>query len=243
MDSKSVGLIALSIAGVVMSIIVGNAWTSTHDSPSKLVVKGHAQTDFTSDLIVWRASFERRAGTIAEAYPLVKDDAEMIKKYLVKKGVKSTEIVLGAVDITKTYRREDLPEGGYRRVFSGYQLRQDVVVESDNVDQVELVAREISELLNAGVELNSRAPEFYYTKLSELKIDMLSRASADGRLRATSIADEGGGSLGALRRADMGTFQITGQNSNEEYTWGGAFNTSSKYKTASITVKMEFDIN
>jgi len=37
----------------------------------------------------------------------------------------------------------------------------------------------------------------------------------------------------------MGIFQITGQNSNEDYSYGGAFNTSSKNKTASITVNLE----
>jgi hypothetical protein len=40
----------------------------------------------------------------------------------------------------------------------------------------------------------------------------------------------------------MGIFQITAQNSDEEYTWGGAFNTSDKLKTASITVRMEFGV-
>jgi len=41
----------------------------------------------------------------------------------------------------------------------------------------------------------------------------------------------------------MGIFQITGQNSNEEYSYGGNFNTSSKNKTASITAKLEFGID
>jgi hypothetical protein len=40
----------------------------------------------------------------------------------------------------------------------------------------------------------------------------------------------------------MGIFQITAQNSAEDYSWGGTFNTSSKRKTASITVKLEFEI-
>jgi uncharacterized protein len=46
--------------------------------------------------------------------------------------------------------------------------------------------------------------------------------------------------LGKLRKATMGVFQITGKNSNENYSYGGAFNTSSKMKTGSITIKMEF---
>jgi hypothetical protein len=35
-------------------------------------------------------------------------------------------------------------------------------------------------------------------------------------------------------------FQITGRNTNEEYSYGGAFNTSSKEKTASITLRVEY---
>jgi hypothetical protein len=40
----------------------------------------------------------------------------------------------------------------------------------------------------------------------------------------------------------MGVFQITGQNENEEYSYGGAFNTSSINKTATITVKTEYEV-
>jgi hypothetical protein len=41
----------------------------------------------------------------------------------------------------------------------------------------------------------------------------------------------------------MGVFQITAPNSTEGYSWGGAFNTTSKRKTASITVNLDFEIN
>lgn len=40
----------------------------------------------------------------------------------------------------------------------------------------------------------------------------------------------------------MGIFQITGQNSDEDYSWGGTFNTESKEKTASITMKLDYKV-
>jgi hypothetical protein len=40
----------------------------------------------------------------------------------------------------------------------------------------------------------------------------------------------------------MGIFQITGQNSNEDYSWGGVYNTTSKEKTASITMKLTYQV-
>ena len=72
---------------------------------------------------------------------------------------------------------------------------------------------------------------------------MISKATEDARLRAEKIAEFSGGKLGKIVSAKMGVFQITGQNSNEDYSWGGTFNTSSKEKTASITMKLVYDID
>ena len=94
-----------------------------------------------------------------------------------------------------------------------------------------------------GVEFYSSNPQYYYTKLSELKLEMIATATEDARLRADRIAENAGSDIGDLRNAQMGIFQIIGQNSNEDYTWGGAFNTSSKMKTATITMKLKFGVN
>jgi uncharacterized protein len=242
MEQRTIGTLAIALAVVVAAFLFANAWTDTHPGVEKIRVTGFAETDFTSDLIVWRASFERRAYTVAEAYPLIKRDAELVMAYLKNKGVAGGEIVLGAVDVDKQFKSIRLDNGGYQSVFDGYRLSQSVEIQSGNVDQIENISREISELLNQGVELSSRYPEYYYTKLTELKIDLLERAAKDGKDRAAALAEHGGGSLNGLSKAEMGVFQITAQNSSEEYTWGGAFNTSAKNKTASITVRMEFEV-
>ncbi|MFN5427612.1 MAG: SIMPL domain-containing protein, partial [Bacteroidota bacterium] len=46
-----------------------------------------------------------------------------------------------------------------------------------------------------------------------------------------------------LKNANQGIFQIVAQNSNEDYSWGGSFNTSSKKKTATITMKLDYEID
>ena len=69
---------------------------------------------------------------------------------------------------------------------------------------------------------------------------MISKATEDARIRAEKIAEFSGGKLGELDSARMGVFQITGQNSDENYSWGGTYNTTSKKKTASITMKLTY---
>ena len=69
---------------------------------------------------------------------------------------------------------------------------------------------------------------------------MIAAATQDAKIRAEQIAQNSNGNLEGLKNATMGIFQITGQNSSEDYSWGGAFNTSSKRKTASITMRLEY---
>jgi len=125
----------------------------------------------------------------------------------------------------------------------GYNLSQSVSLESSELDKVTTISREITELLNRGVQINSHAPEYFYTKLADLKIEMISKATENARIRAEMIALNSGSNLGRLTIGKMGIFQITGQNSSESYSWGGALNTSSRYKRATITMKLTYEVD
>ena len=105
---------------------------------------------------------------------------------------------------------------------------------------VEGVSRNVTELINSGIEFYSNKPSYYYTRLAELKIEMIAEAIKDASLRAQKIAENAGGFLGDLKSADMGVIQIVGQNSSDDYSWGGSLNTTSKNKTASITVNLQY---
>jgi len=72
---------------------------------------------------------------------------------------------------------------------------------------------------------------------------MIENATKDAKERAEKIAINAGSSLGDLKNASMGVIQITAKNSAEDYSWGGSFNTSSKLKTASITIRLEYTID
>ncbi len=72
---------------------------------------------------------------------------------------------------------------------------------------------------------------------------MIAEGTKDAKARAQSIAENAGASLGNLKKSDMGVFQITGQNSSEDFTYGGSFNTISKNKTANITVRLVYEVD
>ena len=69
---------------------------------------------------------------------------------------------------------------------------------------------------------------------------MSASATKDARNRAETIASNSKSKLGTLKKATMGVFQITGRNSSDDYSWGGTYNTSSKLKTATITMRLTY---
>jgi len=240
---KNLSAFVFGIAIVSASLILGNAVINRNQKVGTISVTGLGKTDFTSDLIVWEANFSQVNRDLIEAYADLKKDKETISEYLKSKGLSGDVIVFTAVTTTKNMKQNYSSDGKYLgQEFTGFTLNQTVQINSKEVEKVEKISREVTELLNKGIQLYSMSPRYYYTKLENLKIEMISRATNNARLRAESISENSGASLGELITANMGIFQITGQNSNEDYSWGGAYNTTSKEKTASITMKLTYAV-
>lgn len=240
---KQLPAIIFSLAIVIAAYFLGNAYVQRASPPQIIQVTGLGNKNFTSDLIVWEGQYAANSTNLKMAFEQLNVQKEIVKQYLTSKGIAAEGIIFNSVQ-TNEQRDNKYENGNFvGSVFRGYQLTQRVKIESQNVGLVEGVAREITELLNKGVQFSSFPPRYYYTKLADLKIEMISKATEDARLRAEKIAENSGSRLGELASAKMGVFQITGQNSGEDYSWGGAYNTTSKNKTASITMRLEYKVN
>ncbi|OCB75230.1 SIMPL domain-containing protein [Flavobacterium crassostreae] len=243
MYKNSVNAIILSVALVVCAFLFSNAFQNRNKSSDTISVTGLGKTDFISDLIVWSGSFSRKSTTLKEAYASLDADREKIKKYFSGKGIAAKDVVFSAVDFNKNFETTYNENGTIRQnLFTGFTLSQRVTIQSKEVNKIEELSRQSSELINSGIEFYSNAPEYYYTKLAELKVQMIAEATKDASTRAQSIADNANADLGKLKKSDMGVFQIIAQNSSEDYSYGGSFNTNSKNKTATITVKLVYQV-
>ncbi len=240
---KNLGGVLAICAAIVISMIIGaSAFLQRNDGARSIAVTGSTRVEFDSDLIVWSGSFTRRAMEIQATFTQLDRDRTAIRDYLAAKGIKPEEMVFSSIEIRKEY--DEAWENGrrIRNEFTGYVLTQSVKIESKDVDRVETVSREITELIKSGIEFMSGDPRYYYTKLAELKIQMITAATEDGKQRAEKIAASAGAGLGSLKSASLGVFQITAPNSDEEMSWAGAFNTSSKRKTGLVTVRLQFGL-
>ncbi len=235
-------VVIISLTILVAVVLLTTAFKNRARSNDIINVTGLGKQDFKSDLIVWNGSFARKSIELKLAFEALKQDKKNIQEYLISKGVPEKQIVFSSVSINKEFDYGYDKSGNRHSEFSGYRLTQQVDIESKEVEKIEAIAREITELINLGVEFYSSSPHYYYTQLSALKLEMIAAATEDARSRAEKIAVNAHAEISELRHAQMGIFQIIGQNSNEDYSWGGTFNTTSKMKTATITMKLQFGI-
>ena len=239
-----IALIAGICAIICVTIMSGRLVTYKQSSGSGgLTATGSASCDFEADLIVWRGSFSAYGSSTQSAYQRLKKDAEVIEDYLVENGVTDDEMVFGSISISKRYHYEYNDEGyEIGRYEDGYDLYQEICVTSNDVDKVDNISRDITQLIEANVEFNSDSPEYYYTKLNELKLQLIEEATQNAKDRIDIMAEGTGATLDKLLTANLGVFQITAQNTNSDYSYGGTFNTSSRQKTASITVNLNYSV-
>jgi len=242
----SSGVLIALIAGVsaiiCIAIISGSfAKYKKYSAGDGVTVTGSASCDFQSDLIVWRGNFSSFGPTLKAAYKSIKNDADVIKKYLIDNGVAEDEIVFSSISISQRYTTEYNDEGNViGEYFDGYDLYQSLSVTSQDIDKVESISRDITKLIESNIEFESNSPEYYYTKLDELKLDLIEQATENAKARADIILNGTNSHATRLLTANLGVFQITAQNSDTEYSYGGTFDTSSRDKTATVTVKLNY---
>ncbi len=225
--------ILMSCIALSLSIYFG--LTSIKGDSSTVTVKGSASKNIESDKAIWRGQLTFVSTNQADGYTKTKEQAKQVIDYLVKQGFDIKHIKIGHLEHSENIYYLD----NGTRVNGGYKFSQIFTIESNNVDKIEMIAEKASELLTMGFSFESFYPEYLYTKLNDLKIEMIKRATADAKGRAIEIAKSEGCKVSGVASAQQGIFQITPINSEEIYDWG-MNDTSSRFKTIKSVVTIKY---
>lgn len=243
MDTERSGVffagVALAVGLVLAAVIGGWSFVRGKRGDQVITVTGSARENIRSDLVIWKSSVSYQAVTLADAYRSLSEAVPRVKAYLVSKGIAENQITISAISSQTLHARNS--DGEDTGQITGYSLRQELQVRSNDVDKISQIAREATELINQGILIESMPPEFHYTKLGDLKIKMLAEAAKDAKERAEKVAESTGSSIGSVKTARMGVMQITAADSNEVSDMG-MNDTSSLDKTITAVVNVGFEI-
>jgi hypothetical protein len=232
--------LALAIGLVLGSAIFSWGFMRSKKGDQTITVTGSARKRIRSDLVIWKAGVSYQSAVLSDAYRALAESVPRVKAYMISKGIAENQITISSISSQALHAKSN--DGEDSGTITGYSLKQELEVRSNDVDKIAKIAREATELINQGILIESMPPEYHYTKLGELKIEMLSAAAKDAKERAKQIAESTGSSIGSVRSARMGVLQITPADSNE-VSGEGMNDTSALEKDITAVVNIGFAVD
>lgn len=239
---------AILAAGIVVSVVTSVVVVSRsleHRAKEQTLrtreinVKGSARTRVRSDTGVWRISVHGNGKELKDAFAILDSGVAKVRAFLESHEFAAGDLTLAAIDTTTHYAR-DIHNNETREVV-GYSLHRTFTISTTNVNRIATAAGEVTQLIKDGVQVTSGAPEYYYTKIADMKVQMLGEASKDARSRAEEIVRNSGGSVGSVRDARMSPLQITRPDSTQ-VSGEGMYDTSTIEKDVTAVVTVTFGV-
>lgn len=235
--------IVLVIAAVIVAAALGLGLNQVGSgfaarSNEGITVTGSARVEAKSDKVVWTLNAEFVSPTQSVAVTRVTSSVDEIVKYLNTGGIASDAIEFGSLS---AYPQEEWVNGTSTGRVASYRASRSVTVRTNDVETVKKLSTELGTLLAAGVNVSNYGPQYYVSKLSDLRPQLLEQAVKDAQVRAEAIVAATGGSVGNIMSVRSGPFQVTSPDSVDTSA-GGFYDTSTIDKTITSTVTVVFEV-
>ncbi|MDD3733030.1 MAG: SIMPL domain-containing protein [candidate division Zixibacteria bacterium] len=238
LTSKGSGLIwgslILGLSLVACALIVSSSFVRIKGFGRTISVTGAANKTITSNYAIWEGNISVTAPTVEAISVRLKDGFNKVEAFLRSEGFETDMYEWKPAYIYKNYNREG--------EVSGYSLNQTIRVEMEDVYRITELAHEASRLIEQGVEFNSSPPQYLFTGLDSLKLEMIQAATENAKLRAQQLASTTNRAVGPPTSAQVGVFQIRPRHS-QEVSGMGMSDISSIDKEIVSTVHISFLID
>ncbi|MCC7054205.1 MAG: SIMPL domain-containing protein [Gemmatimonadaceae bacterium] len=216
--SSSAGLIAVAVGIVAAAFLVAGAVRDVGRKNDVIEVTGSARRPIVADLGIWNGTVTVQSPTVAGSYAEVTGYGDRVRAWLRSRGLADSVITVRPVETNRMMVVNS--EGQQTGQVAGYKVSQTVEVRLFDPRAIEKLAREAGELAGQGIPFEAASPQYLYTKLAELRIQMMGEATRDARARADVISKAAGAEVGNVRSANTGVVQITPRFSTEVSDYG-----------------------
>ncbi|MFH0775986.1 MAG: SIMPL domain-containing protein [Patescibacteria group bacterium] len=236
--NKFIPALVIGLALILSATIFGGFYYSAQSANTNdiLSVTGSAKTQVTSDQAKLVVALSRTApvSELATANQKLASDLASVLDLLKKEGVEDSSIVKTPVSMNQRYDYKEDPNTELR-----YDVVRSVTVQSNDVNKLTAISEKIPDLTKDGATISVQSLEYYYSKLPDLRVELLSAAVEDAKARADKIASGTGRNVGNVQSASIGVVQVLQPNSIEVSDYG-SYDTSSIEKEVMVTVRAAF---
>ena len=198
-------LVALGLAAA--GFFIGFAIYQQQQSTRYVTVKGLAEREVKSDMALWVLRFSATGQNLAEVNKKIDKDQVAVRAFLMARGFTEAEIEQGPLKTTDLLAREYRAEGSDQ---NRYIIENSVVLRTGKLEVAQKAAGEVGTLVQSDVVLmDNRGPIYRFTKLNEIKPEMIAEATRNARSAAEQFAQDSGSAVGTIRNASQGVISLS----------------------------------
>ncbi len=188
-----------------LALVVSTKMVASTIQKNEISVTGSAYEIVKSDKGTLNFDIEVKKPTLVESYKTAQENLKVVQQYLKDKKIDKIE-----VKTPNSYASYMNDSRGYStNIVDHYNYTQPVSIASDDVELIKEISTDITGLINKGIMINVYTPSYDYSKLPDLKVSLLEKASTDARNRAESMLKPSHNRVGKISAVRMGVYQIT----------------------------------
>ncbi|HVR90822.1 MAG TPA: SIMPL domain-containing protein [Novosphingobium sp.] len=218
----------LAVGLIAGGYLLGNGLVRAKDADRSVTVRGLAERDVTADLATWTIAYSATAEDLAGAQASVDRDSNAIREFFRELGFPSEALQPTGVNVSQ------FSDQGVAK----FTVRQRMTLRSTDIKRAQAAVKRQFELVRRGVVLEEGSGMAYtFTKLNAVKPPMVAEATKDARASAEQFAKDSGTSVGAIKSATQGYFEVQARDGDSGGGWGVS---DTPYKKVRVVTTVDF---
>lgn len=218
----------LAVGMVVGGYLLGDGLRRSREADRSVTVRGLAERDVTADLATWTIAYSATAGDLATAQASVDNDSKQIRAFFAELGFPADTLQPTGVNVTT------LTDNG----VTSFTVRQRMALRTTDIKRAQNAVRRQFDLVRRGVMLEEGSGMAYtFTRLNAIKPPMVAEATVDARHSAEQFAKDSGTSVGGIKSATQGYFEVTARDGDGGGGWGVS---DSPFKKVRVVTTIDF---
>ncbi|MGN0738574.1 MAG: SIMPL domain-containing protein [Treponema sp.] len=206
-DLKTI-ILSVSVSVIASAVILAVGLSNIARSDKTVSVRGLAEREVDADLAVWPLTFSLGSNDLSELQKDILAKTEIVKRYLAEYELSGDDFTVQSPSITDTSINPYMDRNQVRYTYIAETV---VLVRSSKVEQVKKAQDDSLKLMSDGIAVSKDYKSkisFEFTKLNDIKPQMIAEATKNARTAAEQFARDSGSKVGKIKRASQGLFTI-----------------------------------
>ncbi len=216
----------LSLGLVAGGYLLGDGLTRAKAADRAVTVRGLAEKDVTADLATWTISYSATGFDLPTVRGEIDANGKALQDYFRGMGFKAGELKPSSTNVSQYYNN------GVNTIT----VNQRMQLRTTDIARAQKAVAGQFDLVRRGVVLQEGSGMVYsFTRLNDIKPEMVAEATRDARKSAEQFAKDSGTAVGRIKSATQGYFSIDARDGDQS---GGGGDTP--YKKVRVVTTVEF---